>query len=508
MTDKKIYDFVIIGSGIGGLASAVILAKNGHSVLVLEKNHQVGGVLQVFSRDKRIFDTGVHYMGGLDIGENLYQLFQYLEIMDTLKLKPMNPTGFDTFRFPDGQIYKHGQGYDNFISQLVSSFPAEKKAILAFCEKMKEVCDFFPFYNLDVEINEAYYEHPEILSLGAWDFVSSITNNERLKAVFLASGPLYAGDAKTTPFYVVALILNSYIKGSYRPIDGGAQIAKALIKVIRKYGGEIQKRKEVVGATFWEDKKINEVLCSDGTSYTGLNYISNVHPAVSIDIFGKERFRRPYRERVQGLENTISSFMVYVSLKEKSFPYLDYNVYEYYTDDIWNIVDYEKETWPQIIFINTPATSKSSEYADSLSIMCYMKTEEVEAWIETYNTVAKPQNRGAAYAAFKKEKEELVLSKLAERYPTIKDSILQVYSSTPLTYKDYIGSGDGSLYGIMKDFNKPLETMINTKTKISNLFFTGQNVVFHGILGATISAFVSCFHFVGYQKIVNEIKKK
>ena len=58
MSDK--YDVVIIGSGLGGLVSAIILAREGYSVCVLEKNQQFGGNLQTFSRDKVIFDTGVH----------------------------------------------------------------------------------------------------------------------------------------------------------------------------------------------------------------------------------------------------------------------------------------------------------------------------------------------------------------------------------------------------------------------------------------------------------------
>ncbi|MDH6212667.1 phytoene dehydrogenase-like protein [Chryseobacterium sp. BIGb0186] len=62
---KKTYDILIIGSGIGGLVSALILAKEGLKVCVLEKNNQYGGNLQTFSRDKLIFDTGVHYLGGL-----------------------------------------------------------------------------------------------------------------------------------------------------------------------------------------------------------------------------------------------------------------------------------------------------------------------------------------------------------------------------------------------------------------------------------------------------------
>jgi phytoene dehydrogenase-like protein len=61
---------------------------------VLEKNNQYGGNLQTFSRDKLIFDTGVHYLGGLSKGRIL-TVFSYLEIMDELQLHKMDEDGYD-----------------------------------------------------------------------------------------------------------------------------------------------------------------------------------------------------------------------------------------------------------------------------------------------------------------------------------------------------------------------------------------------------------------------------
>ena len=72
------FDIVIIGSGIGGLVCGAILGMEGYKVCVLEKNRQIGGALQSFSRDKVILDSGVHYLGGLHKGQNLYQIFQYI----------------------------------------------------------------------------------------------------------------------------------------------------------------------------------------------------------------------------------------------------------------------------------------------------------------------------------------------------------------------------------------------------------------------------------------------
>lgn len=104
MSTTTKFDFVIIGSGMGGLTSALILAKKGYKVLVLEKNPQVGGALQVFSRDKCIFDTGVHYIGGLDKGENLYQLFKYLGIYDDLRLKSLDEIASISFGLMTGLL--------------------------------------------------------------------------------------------------------------------------------------------------------------------------------------------------------------------------------------------------------------------------------------------------------------------------------------------------------------------------------------------------------------------
>ena len=72
------FDIVIIGSGMGGLVCADILGREGYKVCVLEKNKQVGGCLQTYVRDRVIFDSGVHYMGGLSKGQNLYQVFNFI----------------------------------------------------------------------------------------------------------------------------------------------------------------------------------------------------------------------------------------------------------------------------------------------------------------------------------------------------------------------------------------------------------------------------------------------
>lgn len=492
---------------MGGLVTALVLAKEGYSVLVLEKNHQIGGSLQVFSRDKRIFDTGVHYIGGLDPGENLHQIFSYLGILNDLKLQRLDDACFDSVRLKDGSEYAFAQGYDGFEKSLCAQFPNEISAIEAYCIKLKEVCAYFPLYNLedDGASDKSYITHPEILDESAWDFVCSITSDARLRNVLVGNGLLYAGDRSTTPMYMVALIMNSYLKGSYRMINGGSQIARELTKRIHEAGGRVLKHQEVVAAQY-EGEELKSIRTQDGVQHFGNTFISNLHPRLTVDIFGQDRFRTAYRHRLSRMKNTVSSFMLYLSFEENTFPYINHNVYAYAQDEVWETVEYTQENWPQAMFICTPKGNRTDKFADSMSVMAYMDYAEVEQWKDTYNTVAKSGNRGEEYELFKKAKEEKMIQKLEEIYPDIRKAIRGVYSSTPLTYKDYIGTEDGSLYGILKDYNNSMLSKINAKTRIPNLYQTGQNLVFHGILGATIGALVTCFEFVDSKELIDKIK--
>ena len=207
MSAEHVYDFVIVGSGLGGLECGYILADEGYSVCVLEKNHQLGGNLQVFSRDKVAFDTGVHYIGGLEEGQNLHQMFKYFGLMDKLELVKMDE-GFDRITFDDDPTeYVHSQGYVAFAENLIKQFPEEEKAIHEYCKTMQEICTHFPLYNLQYS-DESYLEDT-VLRIGVKDYLDQLTSNEKLRAVLAGNNMLYAGISDKTPLYVHALVVNT-----------------------------------------------------------------------------------------------------------------------------------------------------------------------------------------------------------------------------------------------------------------------------------------------------------
>ncbi len=501
---KKKYDVVIVGSGLGGLVSANILAREGYSVCVLEKNNQYGGNLQIFVRDKTIFDTGIHYIGGLDKGQNLYMYFKYLGIMDDLKLKKLDEDKFDVITFDDDEIeYPHAQGYDNFANKLIEQFPEEGQAIRMYCDKLIDTCNSFPLYNL--QPTSVFYENTELLSLKISDFLDSITTNEKLKSVLAGSNFLYAGDRDKTPLYVHALSVNSYIQSSYRCVNGGGQIAKLLIRKLKEYGGEVYKRSEVTQFGFEESKLTSVILKNDTEVFADL-FISNIEPKHTIKMLGDNRLRKSYVKRISNIESIISAFSIYIVFKPESFPYLNYNNYHFKDHKkVWTAQEYTQESWPEGYWVSMSAKKNIGKWAENMTVISYMNFDEVKPWEDTFNTIVDENDRGESYNEFKARKIEVILTELEKKFPNIREAIQSVHASTPLSYRDYIGVNRGSMYGYVKDAESPMKSFLSPKTKLKNLFFTGQSLNMHGVLGVTISAVLTCSEIVGREKLLEKI---
>jgi all-trans-retinol 13,14-reductase len=169
----------------------------------------------------------------------------------------------------------YAQGYENFIRHLLKDFPAEEKALRLYCDKIKEVCSKFPLYNLRSGGN--FNEKNEVLGIDTKEFIESVTTNKKLQAVLAGNNMLYVLQAGKTPFYVHAMILNSYIESSWKCIDGGSNIGKYIAKNIHKQGGVIYRNSEVKKIVI-EEGRVGYVELADGSSVYGKNFISNMHP--------------------------------------------------------------------------------------------------------------------------------------------------------------------------------------------------------------------------------------
>lgn len=490
------YDVVIIGSGLGGLFCGNILSKEGKRVCILEKQHQFGGNLQTFKRNGKTFDTGIHYVGGLGKGQNLHQYFNYAGIVDKLKIQRLDLDAFDKINF-EGKIYSYAQGFENFVETLAQDFPNERHALKKYQKKIKEICNHFPLYNLrpnlGVDNEHIYYEK----SVG--NFIQSITSDPTLQNVLAGNNLLYAGTPDKTPVAIHALITNSLIEGAYRFENGSHQIADLLIESIHKNGGTLKNNSEVTKLELKENK-IGSVILNSGEKIEADYFISAIHPSLTLAMTDSKILRKSYRSRINDLEETISVFSIYFDLKPNGFPYLNYNYYHFNENNVWSIPNYDPKKWPQEYLFLTLPTNNSTKFAETATAMTYMHYDEVKSWEKSGIG-----NRGNDYEEFKKQKAEKLINQIDKQYPGFKASINSYYTSTPLSLKAYTGTRNGSMYGIMHNCNHPLKTRISTKTKIPNLFLSGQNVNIHGALGVTVGSVLTCTEILGMKYLLKKI---
>jgi all-trans-retinol 13,14-reductase len=193
-------------------------------------------------------------------------------------------------------------------------------------------------------------------------------------------------------------------------------------------------------------------------------------------------------------------------LKKNTFKYRNYNYYYMGNDDAWGAQYYTPENWPLGFALYWSPTSRDKEFADGVTLITYMHFKDVEKWADTFNTVTEEEDRGEEYAAFKKEYGERLINFAVKQIPELAEAIDSYYVSTPLTLRDYMGTNDGSLYGYAKDYRDPIRTFISPKTKIPNLYLTGQNINLHGVLGVAVSSIRTCGEILGMEYLVDKIR--
>ncbi len=491
------YDVVIIGSGLGGLVCGVMLSREGYRVRVLEKNREIGGCLQTFRRNGRALDTGIHYIGSLDEGQILNQYFKYLGVMGSLDVTKMDVEAFDTVVLGDRE-YGLGMGYDRFAGNLKGRFPAESGNIDRFCALLQKVGGTMSIENLRRGLisDDAmqYMERP------AFDTIDGMFDDPALKSVLGGTSLLYDGIKDKTSLYHYGMINHSFIESSYRFVGGAQQLADALARQIRSNGGEVVTGAEVTAIRVRDDRVGGVEV--NGEEFVGAGHvISDIHPAATFDLVEKTpRIKKAYLTRLRSLENSCGVFSVYLAMKKNTVPYLNRNYYVHEGGDTW-LTGYDtvRDT-PRVVLFNMQATDHGQEFADVASMLCPIGFAPFARW---ENTAV--EHRGCDYLEFKARLAERIFEFVARRFPGLRGAVEHVYTTSPLSWRDYTATPGGSAYGIVKDFRSPFTTLIPINTRFENLLLTGQNINVHGALGVTVTAALTCSKLLGAEYIAKKI---
>ena len=488
---------VIIGSGLGGLSCGVLLAKNGYDVTVLEQGAQIGGCLQCFTRQNAKFETGMHFIGSAAKGQTLDRLMNYLEIRKDVRLAELDRTGYEVISL-NGNLYKYANGREAFIKQMSDYFPHQHENLVRFYDLVDRVAGASSLHSLkyaetDAAINTEY----QLRSIN--EVIDSIITDPLLAKVLVGNLPLYAAEKDKTPFSTYAFIMDFYNQSAFRIVGGSDSVAKSMQQTIQHYGGQVLKRHQVT-----------RIVCDDthavGVEVNGSQFveadivISDAHPMRTLELIDSKIIRPVFRKRINSMPQTVGGFSVYLEFKDKAVPYMNYNYYGYNQGTPWGCEQYDEDTWPKGFLYMHFCQDNAPMFAKTGVVLSYMHMNEVRRWMDTQ--VGK---RGQDYEDFKNRKAELLLNSLESHFPGIRHAIKNIYTSTPLTYQDYTGTQDGSMYGIAKDVSLGAAGRVPHKTKIPNVYQTGQNINSHGMLGVLVGTIVTCSELLSAKTIYQQI---
>ena len=489
---------VIIGAGMGGLFCGALLARRGVKVTVLEKNSTIGGGLQTFARGGETFETGMHVAGGFNDGGILNSLCRYLGIMDRLKIRQSDMMLSVTYA-DSGHTYYLPAGREAFIDYLSDKFPHQKDNIRSYVDAVFRVSHEEKLFYL--ESMSGVSDHSDEFFMPADAFIAKYVSDPELRAVLASVNPLYAGIPGHSPAYIHIMISALFMDSPCWFEGGSAQLADALKDVIEAAGGRVLTHCEVASVRV-RDLNVECVTDKNGREYRGDWYISDIHPASLFPLIDGKAFTSGYRARIESIPDTASAFKVFLRLKPGTvlFPGHPVSIVDS-MENAWKMSQYDSAAWPH--GVNCFFGEGRDGFASHFTAYCLMDFDEVREWENT-----RTGHRGEAYEAWKRERTDRVLALVEKRFPGIRETADDIFASSPLTFRDWMGTRRAGAYGLFKDSTNIAASLIPIKTKVKNLVLTGQNVNMHGIGGVPMTAIETIQTIFADESVLDGIKRE
>ncbi len=482
------YDSIIVGSGAGGLTAAVALSQAGQKVLVCEQHLAPGGWTQSFTLEGYRFSPGVHYIGGLNQGEYLNQIYRGLGVSQDLEFLELNPDGFDHIFIGDEQ-FDIPKGKEKYIERLIARFPDEAEGIRKLFKTIDDIGSL---------MRSLPHGKMPLSKLGVlqwfWKSGGTLINkyvkDPVLRAILLSqSGDHGVPPSKVSSFVQIG-IMRHYFKGGFYPQGGACMLPRAFVRALKRSGGELRLRTPV-NKIILENGQAVGIEIGNNEKLYAKNIISNTDPETTfIKLIGKEHLSNKLNRKLSKVCYSTSSLSLFLALDLdlKSMGYDSGNYWYYEHSDLDKIyslgqTDYAVHNEPAAMFMTITTLkdpSKMKKGIHTIEAFCFSNYEPFKKW---ENEPA--GERSKEYKSLKNEIMDRMLDFLEKRVPGIKNSIVFKDLATPLTNAHYINSHKGNLYGTDKITKQMGPFGFNTKTEIKNLYLCGASTLSHGVAGVT-----------------------
>ncbi len=466
---------VIIGSGIGGLSTAIILSKLGFDVTVLEKNSHPGGLLRSYIRGGIECAVGVHYLGSLDKGQILRKFFDYLGVTDAIPVSRLGQNGIiDRYIFDSSgdacSTFDLPQGLDAYAENLKKAFPQEWEKIDQIILPIQQAAnqlhrlDFLRSPDNDFSLLDQYEPLGEILD--------NLQCSPRLRSVLAIPSCWIGVPLNDCPAYYHNMALASYVSSSWRLECSGAAMADALADRLKELGGTIITGEEISRINV-VSRVVTGVQLQSGEDITAPTVIGAVHPKVVLKMLSPGDVKPSYRQRISNLQDTHGIFSVHVGIDAARHQEIPYNIFKVETDLDGNV--------PDLKYYQIRKTER-----ENINLLSILTSGHNELWAPWVNT--KSGHRGRNYLEVKEKFATELIQEAEQLFGSFGNAkILDTY--TPLTIRDWVNSPGGSAYGVLRSSSQMLATALLNRTAVKGLYLTGQSVMAPGVIGTIMGSF-------------------
>lgn len=507
------YDALVIGSGIGGLATAAFLAETGRKVAVLEQHYTAGGYTHSYERAGYEWDVGVHYVGDMDPRSQPRRVMDFLT-GGRVQWASMGPV-YDRF-FIGANVYDVPAGREAWRAEMVRRFPSEAAAIDAYLALVRQVTKALPVLTfgrllppgprrLLQPLLNRLLPRPAQQTTAA--VLAGLTADPELRAVLAAQWGDYGLPPAQSSFLMHAMLVGHYLRGAYYPVGGAWRIAEAILPRIRAAGGEVFTYARVERILV-ENGAVAGVRMADGTRIDCRCVISDagVHNTFGPLLEPGVAERAGYAQRVAQARPSSAHLGVYIGCKrtaaELGLPKTNFWIYpERDFDSLVRRHRADANAPLPVVYVSFPS-AKDPDFERrfpgkaTVEIVAPTEYEWFSRWEGT--TWGK---RGEEYESIKARWGERMMAAMYDKLPQLRGQVDYMEVSTPLSTAWFAGYPRGELYGLNHDPARFRLDWLGPRTRIPGLYLTGQDTFSCGVVAAMMSGMVTAMAVAGMRRV-------
>ena len=509
MPSQPEYDAIVIGSGIGGLAFASIMAKlRKWRVLVLERHFKIGGFTHTFTRPGGwSWDVGLHYVG--DMGEGMMgrRLFDFIT-ESRVKWNPL-PDVYDVFVYPDLEV-RACKGEANFRRALIDAFPNERSNIELYFRDLRSATGWTTRNIMRMAAPAPLSWLVAAVNRFTSDLALEVTqhylerrfHDPRLRAVVTSQWADYGVPPGRSAFATHAVIASHYLNGAWYPAGGASEIAKATSAVIRSAGGELLPDHEVSRILLEGDRAVGvAVNVRKGKAGSSAEFRARV---VVSDAGAWNTFARmlpasvmPFRGQLQSPPEGFEVVELFLGLRrdprELGFRGENYWLFDSFDhDEIYARRNDLLKGRAAMAYVSFPSLKNPRAERHTAEIIAPLSYGSLEAhrgepW----------RRRSEEYKSAKDRITRALLDIVERHHPGFGELVEYAELGTPLTFEYFTAAPFGAIYGYPATPEKYSQAWLGPRTPVRNLYLTGSDVVLLGIMGALMGGVLTASCVLG-----------